>query len=307
MELKNHNITIAGGTGFLGQVLIEYFKTRVKHIYVLSRNFRPNSKQVTYLIWNGKNQGEWTQALASSEVLINLAGKSVDCRYTAANKKAIIDSRVDSTKALGLAMHNCKTPPSVWINASTGTIYEHSESTPMDEQNGRLGNNFSEEVAKKWERAFFDFYRREVRQVAVRIAIVLGKKGGALQPIKAISKLGFGGQQGNGNQQISWMHEEDFARAIAFIITHPEQEGIFNLAAPLPIRNRHFMQNLRAILKVPLGINLPKPLLEFGALLIKTETELILKSRYVQPKRLLNAGFKHKYTSPELALKDLLS
>lgn len=305
--LKNKTITIAGGTGFLGQVLVEYFKTRVKHIYVLSRNYRPNTENISYLLWDGESQGPWIAALESSEVLINLSGKSVDCRYTPKNKKAIIASRVASTRALGVAMHHCKTPPELWINASTGTIYEHSESTPMDENNGRLGNSFSEEVAKRWEKTFFDFYIKDVRQVAIRIAIVLGRKGGALQPIKAISKLGLGGQQGNGNQQISWLHEEDFARAVAFIITHPDQEGVFNLAAPLPIRNRHFMEKIRAILNVPLGINLPKPLLELGAAFIKTETELLLKSRYVQPKRLLQAGFRHKFTSPELALKDLLT
>lgn len=307
MELKDLNITIAGGTGFLGQVLIDYFKDKVNQIYVLSRNFRPDQENVKYLIWDGKTLASWTNAIDDSQVVINLAGKSVDCRYTPKNKQAIITSRVESTIALSQALHQSPTPPQLWINASTGTIYEHSESTPMDETHGRLGSGFSEEVAKRWERAFFDFYRREVRQVAVRIAIVLGKHGGALQPIKALSKLGFGGQQGNGNQQISWMHEEDFARSIAFIIQNPETEGVINLAAPMPIRNKRFMQHLREILKVPLGLNLPKPLLEIGARLIKTETELILKSRYVQPKRLLKAGFKHKFANPEQALKDLLT
>ena len=305
--MKTKTITIAGGTGFLGQVLIDYFKTRVKQIFVLSRNYRPSENNVIYLLWDGQTQGEWSKAIDASDVLINLAGKSVDCRYNQKNKEAIIESRVSSTKALGMAIFNSKTPPNVWINASTGTIYEHSESTPMDETNGRLGNGFSEQVAKRWEQSFFDFYRRDVRQVAVRIAIILGKRGGALQPIKALSKLGFGGQQGNGNQQISWMHEEDFARSIAFIIQNPETEGVINLAAPLPVRNKRFMQYMRDILKVPFGINLSRPLLELGARFIKTETELILKSRYVQPKRLLQAGFKHKFSNPEDALKDLLT
>lgn len=305
--MKTKTITIAGGTGFLGQVLIDYFKTRVKQIFVLSRNYRPSENNVIYLLWDGQTQGEWSKAIDASDVLINLAGKSVDCRYNQKNKEAIIESRVSSTKALGMAIFNSKTPPNVWINASTGTIYEHSESTPMDETNGRLGNGFSEQVAKRWEQSFFDFYRRDVRQVAVSIAIILGKRGGALQPIKALSKLGFGGQQGNGNQQISWMHEEDFARSIAFIIQNPETEGVINLAAPLPVRNKRFMQYMRDILKVPFGINLSRPLLELGARFIKTETELILKSRYVQPKRLLQAGFKHKFSNPEDALKDLLT
>ena len=305
--MKTKTITIAGGTGFLGQVLIDYFKTRVKQIFVLSRNYRPSENNVIYLLWDGQTQGEWSKAIDASDVLINLAGKSVDCRDNQKNKEAIIESRVSSTKALGMAIFNSKTPPNVWINASTGTIYEHSESTPMDETNGRLGNGFSEQVAKRWEQSFFDFYRRDVRQVAVSIAIILGKRGGALQPIKALSKLGFGGQQGNGNQQISWMHEEDFARSIAFIIQNPETEGVINLAAPLPVRNKRFMQYMRDILKVPFGINLSRPLLELGARFIKTETELILKSRYVQPKRLLQAGFKHKFSNPEDALKDLLT
>lgn len=307
MKLQNSTITIAGGTGFLGQVLIDYFKTKVKHIYVLSRNYRPNSENITYLIWDGKTQGTWTKAIDASDVLINLAGKSVDCRYTEKNKRAISESRVESTRALGRALLESPKPPLLWINSSTGTIYEHSESTPMDEQQGRLGNGFSEQVAKQWERAFFDFYRRDLRQVAVRIAIVLGKNGGALQPIKALSKIGFGGKQGSGKQQMSWVHQEDFARSIEFIIENPQQEGVINLAAPLPVRNSRFMQYMRDILRVPLGIDLPKPLLEFGARIIKTETELILKSRYVQPKRLLKAGFKFKFPTAEAALKDLLT
>ncbi len=305
--MTSSHIIIAGGTGFLGKILLEYFKDKYHTIYVFTRCFRPDHDNVKYVLWDAQTLGDWTQHIENAQVLINLCGKSVDCRYNQKNKIAIMASRVDSTRALGKAVLLAKNPPKVWINSSTATIYKDARKQLMDEATGAIGNTFSENVAQNWERTFFDCYRREVRQVAIRTSIVLGKYGGALTPLVQLAKIGLGGTQGDGGQRISWIHEKDFARSVEFIIQSEKMQGAVNLVAPTPITNQKFMQQLRKALRVPLGIPLPKPLLELGARLIKTETELILKSRNVVPSRLLNTGFSFRYSNLEKALNDLIT
>lgn len=306
MTTSKFTLTIAGGTGFLGRVLIDYFTPKTEQIYVLTRKFRPNTAHVKYIIWDGKNQGKWSAIISKTHVLINLSGKSVDCRYTHKNKQAIIQSRVEATRALGTAIMNSTHPPRLWLNSSTATIYKHSLDTPMSEKEGELGHGFSVGVATRWERTFFDFYKKDVRQVALRTAIVLGKKGGALSPLIAISKLGLGGPQGDGKQKVSWLHELDFARSIAHIIEQDNLQGVINLVAPNPVTNTTLMQQLREILKAPFGIPMPKPLLELGAFFMRTETELVLKSRYVMPTKLQESGFTFKFNRLYPALQNLI-
>ena len=207
-------IIIAGGSGFLGQVLESYFSKKEYEIKILTRN----PKQDNEVFWNAKDLGKWAKHLEHADVLINLTGKSVDCRYNEKNKKLIYSSRIDSTNALGLAINLCENPPKIWINSSTATIYRHSLGKEMDEESGEIGNDFSMNIAKSWEEAFNTIKNPKTRKIIIRTAIVLGKKGGAFIPLKKLTKFGLGGKQASGNQKVSWIHEEDFARAIHFLI-----------------------------------------------------------------------------------------
>lgn len=230
-------IVIAGGSGFIGQNLNQYFNRKGYMVKTLSR--KPNNK--SEVLWDGKTLGYWVSELDGADVLINLAGKSVDCRYNEKNKTEIHDSRVDSTRILQLAMNSVKNPPKIWINSSTATIYEHSLKEPNDEINGKIGHGFSVNVAKAWEKEFFSQSDEQTRKVALRSSIVLGKQGGALQPFIGLAKFGLGGKQGNGLQMVSWIHTEDFSRAVEFIIEHKNIEGCINITSPNPLRNTDFV------------------------------------------------------------------
>lgn len=294
-------IVIAGGTGFLGQVLETNFSEKGNSVTILTR--KPTKENHIY--WNAKDLEDWTSALEGAYVLINLTGKSVDCRYTAANKKLIYDSRVDSTHALGLAINLCEKPPKIWLNSSTSTIYEDSYIKEMTEVNGDIGDDFSMNIAKSWEATFNSITTPKTRKIVLRTAIVLGKNGGALIPLKRLTQFGLGGKQWHGKQKVSWIHETDFANAIHFLIEQ-QQEGTFNIVSPKPTTNSYVMKTLRKVLKMPFGISHPKWLLEFGAALIGTETELVLKSRNVIPEKLTAYGFKFKYPKIEDALYSLM-
>lgn len=299
-------MVIAAGTGFLGKIVTEYFKTKVKTIIVLTRGKSKEINNIKYVNWDAKTIGNWTNELNNADVLINLTGKSVDCRYNKKNKDLILHSRIDSTIILAEAIQKCTNPPKVWLNSSTATIYRHSLEKEMDEINGEIGTGFSVNVAKAWETALFKQQTLNTRKVALRTAIVLGKSGGALQPILNLTRIGFGGKQGSGNQKISWIHELDFARSIEFIIHTQKIEGVINIVSPKPSTNSIFMKTLRKIIRTPFGIPISKPLLEFGAKLIKTETELILKSRNVIPQKLENHGFKFTYPELKAAINHLV-
>ncbi len=291
-------IIIAGGTGFVGEYLAKKFRNSGYAVIVISR-------QKEHVNWD--NMDAITAALENAEMLINLAGKSVDCRYNEKNKKEIFDSRIGTTQILGNAVLACINPPALWINSSTATIYRHAEDRPMTETTGEIGSGFSVNVATNWEKAFFAFKLPQTRQVALRMAIVLGKNGGVLNPVKNLVHAGMGGKQGIGKQMFSWIHIDDLFNIIGFIQEHDELSGVFNTAAPNPVSNKTFMQLLRKNMGVKLGLPMPTWLLKFGAVLINTETELILKSRWVIPERLLNAGIKFKYPNIDEALKNILS
>ncbi|WP_046756918.1 TIGR01777 family oxidoreductase [Kordia jejudonensis] len=299
-------IVIAGGSGFLGRALIDFYLPKGYEIVVLSRKAKETGNDMLrYVAWNAKTLDIWLTELEGIEALINLTGKSVDCRYNPKNKAEILNSRVQSTEVLGEAIKACAVPPKFWINSSTATIYEHSLEKEMTESTGIIGNDFSMNVAKSWEEAFHNTKTPRTQKIALRTSIVLGKNGGAFLPLKNLTKAGLGGTQGNGNQKVSWIHEHDFCRAIHFLITK-NKAGIFNVTAPNPLPNKTFMQTLRRILKIPFGLPQPKWLLKLGARIIKTEAELILKSRFVIPEKLLTAGFQFNYPTAEMAIQEII-
>jgi uncharacterized protein len=300
-----NKLIIAAGTGFLGKVLTTHFKDKFGEIVILTRGKSKSDHNIKYVNWDAKTFSGWEKELENADVLINLAGKSVDCRYTEENKKEILLSRIQSTKILNKAVLNCKTPPKHWLNSSTSTIYRFSLDKQMDEINGEIGNDFSMNVAQSWEKAFFKIETPNTLKTALRTSIVLGKNGGAFIPLKTLAKIGLGGKQGNGNQLISWIHEEDFAYAIEFII-QKEITGVVNIVSPEPISNTEFMKKLQKTVGIPFGIPINAFLLKMGSFIIRTETELVLKSRNVIPKKLLENGFKFKFVNVDAAFQNLL-
>ncbi len=291
-------IVIAGGTGFTGKYLSQKFKALGYQVIIISR-------QAEHINWD--NTPAIIAAIDNAAMLINLAGKSVDCRYNERNKQEIFDSRINTTKALGQAILQCKNPPPLWINSSTATIYRHALDRPMTESTGEIGSGFSVNVATNWEKSFFNFKLTNTRQIALRMAIVLGKEGGVIQPLKNLVRFGLGGKQGKGSQIFSWIHIEDLYNIIIFLQQHKQLNGVFNTSAPNPVTNKTLMQLFRKNMNVFIGLPAPAWLLKFGAVLIKTETELILKSRWVVPERLLQSGYKFKYQTVDEALKNILT
>lgn len=307
-------IVIPGGSGQVGRVLARFFQERGHLVTILTRG--PYTAPWQTLHWDGVHPGEWIQQLEGADVCINLAGRSVNCRYTPANREAIYNSRILSTRLVGEAIAGLDNPPRLWLNASTATIYRHALDWPMDEETGELGGNepealdtwnFSIRVAKDWEAALFRSPTPRTRKVAMRSAITLSPRpGNAFAIMLNLVRVGLGGTQGNGRQFVSWIHETDFARAVEFLIEHEELEGPINIASPNPEPNREFMAILRDAWGMPNGLPAPAPLLELGALLLRTETELVLKSRRVVPKRMLDAGFKFQFPYWAHAAEDLV-
>lgn len=304
MQIKK--LILAGGTGFLGQAIINRFNRKEMQIIVFSRGKTHEENNVQYIHWDGKTIGEWAKELEGADVLINLTGKSVDCRYTEKNKAEIISSRVNATRILGEAINKTRNPPKVWLNAASATIYRHSEDKSMDEFTGEIGTGFSVGVCLAWEKSFNEIINPETRKIAMRISMVMGKKGGVFPVLSKLVNAGLGGKMGTGKQFVSWIHEEDFLNALEWLINNEKAEGAYNFAAPDPIPNKEFMSLLRKKLNVKIGLPSTKWMMEIGAFFIRTETELILKSRKVVPGRLLKEGFVFKYPTAEQALTNLL-
>lgn len=298
-------IILAGGSGYLGNELARYFQTRADEIIIVSRSCRNPDGNIRQVFWDGKNGGEWTNELESTDLIINLAGKSVNCRYTKRNKNEIYSSRIDSTNAIGRAIANCKTPPKAWINSSSVTIYEASFDANQTETNGKIGDDFSMDVCQKWEAAFNSFRTPLTRKIIIRTSIVLGQAGGAMIPLTNIVKAGFGGSQGNGRQFVSWIHERDFCRAIEWLNSNEKAFGIYNVVSTNNVRNADFMRCLCESLGAKWGIPISEFLLKVSAVFVGTETELVLKSRKVYPERLLNEGFVFEFSDLKEALDNL--
>lgn len=288
-------IVIAGAHGFMGSRFAEQYRAEGDQVTTIGRRDAD-------AVWGDTTA--ITRLVDGADVLVNLSGKSVNCRYNARNKAEIFRSRLETTAELGRAVATADAPPPLWLNASTATIYRHAEDRPQTEADGELGHGFSVDVATSWERTFFDAARDGVRQVAMRTAITLGD-GSALTPLVNLARLGVGGAQAGGRQRFSWVHLDDVFRAMRFLETS-DLSGPVNITSPNPSTNGEVMATIRAVLGVPFGIPLPRFALELGAIAIRTETELILKSRWVLPQRLLDAGFVFEYPELEGALREIL-
>lgn len=300
-------MVIAGGSGFLGRALCKYFRNEFDEIIVLSRSKASVINRIRYVEWDAKTFGAWCEVLEGADVIINLCGKSVDCRYTPKNKEEILSSRLDSTELIGKAIMKCKTPPKLWINGASATIYRHSLDTAMTENHGETGSGFSVEVCKAWEKMFNQFNVPGMRKVNLRISMVLGNTGGVFPALLKLVKCGLGGALGKGNQQVSWIHLDDFCRMIEWLVKNESTNGIYNAVAMKPVENAVLMRLLREKSQVCFGLPATKWMLEIGAFFMRTETELILKSRYAFPERALQEGFTFNYDTIEKCLENLFS
>ena len=305
-------IILAGASGFLGQILREHFVKQGREVIVLTRSPGEAKGGGRECFWDGRTLGEWAREMDGADVLVNLAGRSVNCRYHARNRRLVLDSRVDSTRILGQAVAQCAQPPRLWLNSSTATIYKHSLDRPMDES-GDIGatpeakDAFSIEVATAWEQAFHDAETPRTRKIALRTAMVLGDGENSVFPMLCrLVRVGLGGRMASGHQYVSWIHEADFCRAIDWLIEHEEFSGAVNLAAPNPVPNREMMATLRELCGVPFGLPAAAWMLEVGAFFLRTETELIIKSRRVVPGRLVASGFQFRFERMREAMADLL-
>ncbi len=310
-------VVIPGGSGQVGAVLGRHFAAAGHEVVVLSRTPGvPLEFPGRAVGWDARTVGPWAAELAGAGAVVNLAGRSVNCRYTAANRALILDSRVDSTRAVGAALAACPDPPRVWLQASTATIYDHTLGPAHDELTGAVGGNppgspdewrFSTDVALRWERAALDTPTPRTRLVLVRSAVTLSPDpGGVFSVLLGLVRRGLGGTQGSGEQFVSWLHDADFCRAVDFLLARDDISGPVNLSAPEPVPNREFMRDLRRAAGVPVGLPAARWMLAVGARLMRTETELILKSRRVVPGRLLAAGFAFTFPHWPAAAADLV-
>ncbi|QKV72949.1 TIGR01777 family oxidoreductase [Amycolatopsis sp. Hca4] len=308
-------IVIPGGTGHLGRVLSRALAGQGHEVVVLTRREARPEPGVRHVRWDGRSAGPWTAELDGSDVVLNLAGRSVNCRYTAANLREMLNSRVDSARVVGGAIARAARPPSVWLQMSTATIYAHRLDAPNDEDTGILGGDepdvpaywsYSVDIAKAWEREQRVAATPGTRKVALRTAMVMSPEpGGALAMLLRLTRLGLGGPVAGGGQYMSWIHEDDLVRAIGFLI-EGELSGPVNLAAPEPLPYADFLRTLRAAAGVPLGLPATKWMAEIGAFLLRSDTELLLKSRRVTPGRLTEAGFEFEYPTWPPAAEDLV-
>lgn len=303
-------VVIPGGTGPVGAVLTRALLAQGHEVVVLSRT--PHPATVT---WDGRTPGPWTAELDAADAVVNLAGRSVSCRYTPANLREMMDSRVDSARAIGAAIAAAKNPPRVWLQMSTATIYAHTHCAPNDES-GTIGGtepgvpaywSYSVDIARAWERAQAEADTPATRKVALRTAMVMSRdKGSVFDVLLRMTRLGLGGPVAGGAQFMSWIHADDFARAVAFLIERDDIDGAVNVAAPGPLPQREFMRHLRAAAKVPIGLPATKWMAGLGAFAMRSDTELLLKSRRVIPRRLPEAGFDFAFPEWPAAAADLV-
>lgn len=299
----SERIVIAGASGFMGTRLRARFEAEGARVATVGRPGRDADAE-----W-GDTAGI-AHLVDGADLLLNLAGRSVNCRYTDRNRAEIFRSRLATTTELGRATAMADTPPRVWINSSTATIYRHADDRPQTDEDGDLGSGFSVDVARAWERAFFEHPRDGMRQVALRTSIVLGD-GSALTPILGLARAGLGGPQiggrtPGGRQMFSWVHIDDVGGAIRFLLDADDLDGPVNLASPNPVTNRELMRTVRRAVGAPVGLPAYGPMLEVGAWALRTETELIVKSRWVLPTRLLARGFAFRHPRLDGALEDIL-
>jgi uncharacterized protein len=306
-------LVIPGGSGQVGTLLARAFHSSGDEVVVLSRH--PTVQPWRMVEWDGTSAGDWCREIDGCDVVVNLAGRSVNCRYSTANRQQILGSRVESTRVVGHAIAAAHRPPRVWLQASTATIYAHRYDAANDEDTGVIGGTepdasdtwrFSIDVALAWERAFDETATPHTRKVLLRSAMTLSPDpGGVFDTLRRLVRLGLGGRAGDGRQFLSWIHHDDFVDSIRWLITHEALAGVVNVASPHPVPNAEFMRELRQACRVPVGFPAAGWMLECGAWLMRTESELILKSRRVVPTRLLQSGFRFTYPDWPKAAHDL--
>ena len=314
MRCRRLRIVIPGGSGQVGTVLARAFTRGGHEVVVLGRRLQRSSWRS--VSWDAVTLGDWTREIDGADVVINLAGRNVNCRYTAVNRSAIIESRVNSTRAVGQAIAKAARRPRVWLQASTATIYSHRFDEANDEVSGVIGGSepdapptwrFSIEVARAWESELDRAEVESTRKVALRSAMVMSPDpGGIFDTLMGLVRKGLGGKAGSGRQFVSWIHELDFVRAVTWLIEHDDVAGPVIIASPMPLPNAEFMREIRRAARVRIGLPATRWMLEMGAALMGTETELILKSRRVVPRRLLEGGFKFQHPAWSEAVKDLM-
>jgi uncharacterized protein (TIGR01777 family) len=308
-------IVIPGGSGHMGTILATAFHARGDEVVVLGRS--PITAPWRFVQWDARVVGDWAAELEGVDAVINLAGRSVNCRYNEKNRRDIMNSRVDSARAVGAAIADCRQPPRAWLQMSTATIYAHRFDAANDEKAGIIGGmedvvpetwRFSIDVATSWERAVDEADTPQTRKLKLRTAVLMSpESGGPFDLLMDLVRFGVGGTVGDGRQYISWIHYRDFVSSVLWLIDHTEIDGIVNLAAPEPRPNRDFMRILRKAHGIGFGIPAPGPILALGAFMMRSETELALKSRRVVPGRLLDAGFQFEFPNWEQAAADLTS
>lgn len=317
--MKNKKIIIAGGSGFIGQALTNFFGTE-NEIVILTRalqhqktnafgenNLSAAALQHTrFVLWDAKTMGRWAEEFEGADIIINLAGKTVNCRYHQKNKQEIFDSRTNATTIIGAAIQKAIQPPKLWINAASATIYPDATDTPRDENFTDFAHDFSVQVCQQWEHAFYTQRTPFTRKIALRMAITLGA-GGVMTPYFNLLKFGLGGKQGSGKQMYSWVHITDTCRMIEWVAEHNELEGTYNCVSPGAVTNNEFMKTLRKLTGHAVGLPAYPWMLAIGARLIGTEPELVLKSRWVQPTKITQTGFAFTYTLLEDAFKEILA
>jgi uncharacterized protein len=315
-------IVIPGGSGQIGRMLAAYFQERGHHVIVLTRG--PYTASWPTVHWDGAHLGPWVETLEDADVVIHLSGRSINCRQTTRNRRELHDSRIGPTKLLHEAIATLASPPRLWMNASTATIYRHATDRDMDETTGEIGGNewvdgwlgrrrapkkwdWTIHLVRDWERAFFSTPTPRTRKIVLRTSLVFSPTPGSVFALLSrLARVGLGGTQGNGRQYVSWIHEADYARAIEFLIDHEEIDGAVNMAAPHPLPNREFNAELREAWEMPNGLWAPAPAIEIGSFFLRTESELVLKSRRVIPGKLLDAGFAFQFPTWPEAAQDLV-
>jgi uncharacterized protein len=314
MTSRPLRIVLPGGSGQVGSLLARHFQSQGHSVVVLAR--RPAHAPWKVVQWDAVSIGPWAGEIENADLVINLAGRSVNCRYTAANRREITESRTQSTRILGDAIRMSAHPPKVWMNASTATIYRHAFDRAMDEATGEIGGKepnapdtwrFSIAVATGWEDAFFSSPAPGTRKIALRSAMVMSPdRGGVFDMLLRLVRFRLGGASGSGKQFVSWIHERDFLRSIDYLLAHDDLEGAINISSPNPLPNAEFMAALRKAWGTRIGLPATEWMLEFGAVFIRTETELILKSRRVIPGRLAASGFQFDFPGWPDAVQDLV-
>ncbi|HET9172958.1 MAG TPA: DUF1731 domain-containing protein [Actinospica sp.] len=305
-------IVIPGGTGQVGTLLRRSLIAEGHDVVVLTR--RPT--QPHEIAWDGASLGDWAKELDGAGGVINLAGRSVSCRYNDANLRAMMDSRVRSTEVIGAAIARCDTPPEVWLQASTATIYAHRYDAPNDEHSGVIGGGepgvpkyweYSVRIARAWEQAQHQADTPETRRVALRSAMVMSPdRAGIFDYLSWLARLGLGGPVAGGAQYVSWIHEHDFVRAVVHLLTEDRLDGAVNLASPGPLPQRDFMRALRKAWRMPIGLPATERMARIGAFALRSDVELLLKSRRVVPARLLESGFEFEYAPWPRAAAELV-